>query len=111
VRIARVRPSCSTRAARRLRWRPCPLAIPISTAPDGLPRTGCRPGPRAHRIFHRILLEGCGNPVLLETFDRMSTASEPARDADTAAGVLSQHLTLTAAGPTGCTDHRPVKEA
>jgi len=33
----------------------------------------------AHRIFHRTLLEGCGNPVLLETFDRMWTASELAR--------------------------------
>ncbi|MBW8698472.1 HTH-type transcriptional regulator McbR [Streptomyces sp. MBT84] len=33
----------------------------------------------AHRAFHRTLLEGCGNPVLLETFDRMWTASELAR--------------------------------
>jgi DNA-binding GntR family transcriptional regulator len=33
----------------------------------------------AHRVFHRTLLEGCGNPVLLETFDRMWTASELAR--------------------------------
>ena len=33
----------------------------------------------AHRIFHRTLLEGCGNPVLLETFDRMWTASQLAR--------------------------------
>lgn len=77
----------------------------------------------AHRIFHRTLLEGCGNPVLLETFDRMWTASELARrwstdrnpgrdgaeehrrleeaalarDADTAAELLTHHLTLTAA--------------
>jgi DNA-binding GntR family transcriptional regulator len=77
----------------------------------------------AHRVFHRTLLEGCGNPVLLETFDRMWTASELARrwsahrnrdrdgtdehrrleeavlarDADTAAEVLAQHLTQTAA--------------
>ncbi|NUT47882.1 MAG: GntR family transcriptional regulator, partial [Saccharothrix sp.] len=75
----------------------------------------------AHRVFHRTLLEGCGNPVLLETFDRMWTASELARrwsahrdpgrdgagehrrleeaalarDADTAAEVLVQHLTQT----------------
>ncbi|MFI0863838.1 GntR family transcriptional regulator [Streptomyces smyrnaeus] len=81
----------------------------------------------AHRVFHRTLLEGCGNPVLLETFDRMWTASELARrwsahrvpdrdgaaehreleeaalarDADTAAELLAQHLTLTAAGLTG----------
>ncbi|CAM5349049.1 GntR family transcriptional regulator [Streptomyces chartreusis] len=76
----------------------------------------------AHRVFHRTLLEGCGNPVLLETFDRMWTASELARrwsahrtpgrdgvlehqrleeaalarDADTAAEVLIRHLTQTA---------------
>ena len=80
----------------------------------------------AHRVFHRTLLEGCANPVLLETFDRMWTASELARrwsahrnpdrdgvdehrrleeaalarDADTAAEVLVQHLTQTAAGLT-----------
>ncbi|MFG2007312.1 GntR family transcriptional regulator [Spirillospora sp. NPDC048911] len=80
----------------------------------------------AHRVFHRTLLEGCGNPVLLETFDRMWTASELARrwsalrvpdrdgvaehrrleeaalarDADTAAEVLAQHLTQTAAALT-----------
>ncbi|MER6815483.1 GntR family transcriptional regulator [Spirillospora sp. NPDC000708] len=87
----------------------------------------------AHRVFHRTLLEGCGNPVLLETFDRLWTASELARrlsalrapdrdavaehrrleetalarDADTAAEVLTRHLTLTAAGLTG----RSEKEA
>ncbi|KAB1142504.1 GntR family transcriptional regulator [Streptomyces luteolifulvus] len=91
----------------------------------------------AHRVFHRTLLEGCGNPVLLETFDRMWTASELARrwsayrapdrdhvgehrrleeaalarDAGTAAGVLARHLTLTAAGLAGCTDHEPAQEA
>ncbi|MEV6323535.1 GntR family transcriptional regulator [Nocardia sp. NPDC051787] len=80
----------------------------------------------AHRVFHRTLLAGCGNPVLLETFDRMWTASELARrwsthrnpdrdgadehrrleeaalarDADTAAEILTRHLTLTAAGLT-----------
>lgn len=80
----------------------------------------------AHRIFHRTLLEGCGNPVLLETFDRLWTASELARrwsaqrtpgrdgidehrrleetalarDADAAADLLIQHLTQTAAGLT-----------
>ncbi|WP_053852007.1 GntR family transcriptional regulator [Streptomyces sp. NRRL B-24085] len=76
----------------------------------------------AHRVFHRTLLEGCDNPVLLDTFDRMWTASELARrwsthrnpgrdgvlehrrleeaalarDADTAAELLVQHLTQTA---------------
>ncbi|TQM25464.1 GntR family transcriptional regulator [Nocardia bhagyanarayanae] len=80
----------------------------------------------AHRTFHRTLLEGCRNPVLLETFDRMWTASELtrrwsaqrdpgcdgadehrrleeaalARDADAAAEILTQHLTLTAAAST-----------
>ncbi|WP_063733636.1 GntR family transcriptional regulator [Streptomyces sp. RTd22] len=83
---------------------------------------------RAHRDFHRVLLEGCGNNVLLDTFDRMWMASELARrwsvnrtpdrdiagehlrmeeaalarDADTAAEVLDQHLSLTAAGLTAC---------
>lgn len=33
----------------------------------------------AHRGFHRALLEGCGNSILLETFDRLWTASELAR--------------------------------
>ncbi|RVX40910.1 DNA-binding GntR family transcriptional regulator [Nonomuraea polychroma] len=91
----------------------------------------------AHRVFHRTLLEGCGNPVLLETFDRLWTASELARrfsahrapdrdhvgehrrleeaalarDADTAAEALAQHLTQTAAGLTGCTHDEPAKEA
>jgi DNA-binding GntR family transcriptional regulator len=91
----------------------------------------------AHRVFHRTLLEGCGNPVLLETFDRMWTASELARrwsaqrnpdrdgadehrrleeaalarDADTAAEILAQHLALTAAGLTGRTRHEPAQEA
>lgn len=77
----------------------------------------------AHRVFHRTLLEGCGNAVLLETFDRMWTASELARrwsthrdpdrdgvdehrrleqaalarDADTAAELLAQHVAMTAA--------------
>ncbi|MFD9064584.1 GntR family transcriptional regulator [Kitasatospora purpeofusca] len=80
----------------------------------------------AHRTFHRTLLEGCGNHALLETFDRLWTASELARrwsahrnpgrdgvqehraleeaalarDADTAVAVLNQHLTLTAAALT-----------
>jgi DNA-binding GntR family transcriptional regulator len=84
----------------------------------------------AHRVFHRTLLEGCGNPVLLEGFDRLWTASELARrwsahrtpgrdfigehrrleeaalarDADTAADVLAEHLSQTAAGLTDCTD-------
>ncbi|WP_338759734.1 GntR family transcriptional regulator [Nocardia vulneris] len=78
----------------------------------------------AHRLFHRTLLEGCANAVLLETFDRMWTASELtrrwsaqrnpdrdgveehrrleeaalARDGDAAAEILIRHLTLTATG-------------
>ncbi len=91
----------------------------------------------AHRLFHRTLLEGCGNLVLLETFDRMWTASELARrwsahrnpdrdgllehrrleeaalarDADTAAEVLTRHLTRTAAGLTDRPHHQPANEA
>lgn len=86
----------------------------------------CDAWSEAHRVFHRTLLEGCGNTVLLETFDRMWTASELARrwsahrdpdrdgadehrrleeaalarDADAAAALLVQHLTLTAAALT-----------
>jgi DNA-binding GntR family transcriptional regulator len=77
----------------------------------------------AHRVFHRTLLEGCGNSVLLDAFDRMWTASELARrwstqrnphrdgleehrrleeaalarDADTAAELLARHVATTAA--------------
>ncbi|MER8185902.1 GntR family transcriptional regulator [Kitasatospora sp. NPDC094015] len=80
----------------------------------------------AHRGFHRALLDGCGNPTLLATFDRLWTASELARrwsahrnpdrdgveehrrleeaalarDADRAAAILTQHLTSTAAALT-----------
>lgn len=80
-----------------------------------------------HRQFHRTLIEGCGNGVLLETFDRLWTASELARrwsvtntpmrdfaqehraleeaalsrDADEAAAVLIRHLGQTVAGLTG----------
>ncbi|MDX3852705.1 GntR family transcriptional regulator [Streptomyces sp. AK02-01A] len=76
----------------------------------------------AHRQFHRALLEGCGNPVLLDSFDRMWTASELARrwsgaivperdgtkehsaleeaalsrDAERAADLLSRHVLRTA---------------
>ncbi len=78
----------------------------------------------AHRRFHRTLLEGCGNDVLLATFDRLwidselarrwSTRHNPgrdgiaehraieqaalARDAGLAADLLSRHLSRTAAG-------------
>lgn len=91
----------------------------------------------AHRVFHRTLLEGCGNPVLLETFDRMWTASELARrwsahrnpgrdgaaehrrleeaalarDAGTAAEVLIRHLTLTATGLADSAQHGPGRGA
>ncbi|MCX4814105.1 GntR family transcriptional regulator [Streptomyces sp. NBC_01239] len=90
----------------------------------------------AHRSFHRTLLEGCDNAVLLETFDRMWTASELARrwsshrtpgrdgitehrrleeatlerDADTASELLTQHLTLTATALTDC-PHGPANHA
>jgi len=82
----------------------------------------------AHRLFHRALLEGCGNTILLETFDRMWTASELARrlsvhrtrtpeldiatshhrleqaaldrDADIGSRLLTEHLSATAAALT-----------
>ncbi|TQS44053.1 GntR family transcriptional regulator [Cryptosporangium phraense] len=80
----------------------------------------------AHREFHRALLEGCGNTVLLDAFDRLWLAAELARrwsahgnprrdadaehraleeaalarDADTAARLLNQHLAATAAALT-----------
>ncbi|MEU6147520.1 GntR family transcriptional regulator [Streptomyces sp. NPDC047081] len=83
----------------------------------------------AHRVFHRTLLEGCGNPVLLETFDRMWPVSALARrwsahhdpnrdvvgehrrleaatlvrDADAASEVLARHLTQAAADLDVCT--------
>ncbi|MFI2264206.1 GntR family transcriptional regulator [Streptomyces tubercidicus] len=91
----------------------------------------------AHRVFHRTLLDGCGNPFLLDTFDRMWTASELARrwsahrtpdrefaaehrrleqaalarDPDAAAKVLAQHLTLTAASLTACAHDQTGSEA
>lgn len=81
---------------------------------------------RAHRAFHRALLEGSGNAVLLETFDRMWLAGELARrwsagrvpgrdgiaehrqleeaalarDPDSAAALLARHVALTAAALT-----------
>lgn len=79
-----------------------------------------------HRRFHRTLLEGCDNDVLLGTFDRLFTAGELARrwsvsqapdrdaaaehraleqaaldhDADRAADTLVRHLGLTVAALT-----------
>lgn len=77
----------------------------------------------AHREFHRALLDGCGNAVMLETFDRLWIASELVRvwatgrgperdhaaehagleaaalagDAGAAAGLLARHVSRTAA--------------
>ncbi|GAA3582567.1 GntR family transcriptional regulator [Amycolatopsis ultiminotia] len=77
----------------------------------------------AHHGFHRALLEACGNDILLDTFERLWTASELyrrwsgastpardhlaehaelermalARDGARAAGALVRHLGLTAA--------------
>jgi DNA-binding GntR family transcriptional regulator len=77
---------------------------------------------QAHRDFHRALLDGCENEALLAVFDRLWTATELfrrwsahrtperdyvcehrdleetalARDADHAARLLTEHLTITA---------------
>ncbi|MFE3742461.1 GntR family transcriptional regulator [Streptomyces sp. NPDC059134] len=87
----------------------------------------------AHRRFHRALLEGCGNPVLLDCFDRLWTASELARrwsgavaperdgardhtdleeaalnrNAGRAAELLSRHVLHTAENPTVRPDRPP----
>lgn len=79
---------------------------------------------RAHGAFHRTLLEGCGNAVLMQSFDRLWLAGELARrwaagsapdhvaehrrleeaalarDADTAAALLVRHLAFGVAGGT-----------
>ncbi|MFE3830307.1 GntR family transcriptional regulator [Streptomyces sp. NPDC059092] len=90
----------------------------------------CDEWSEAHRRFHRALLEGCGNPVLLDGFDRLWTASELARhwsgaavperdgvrehraleeaaldrDAARAAGRLARHVLRTAENLTVRTD-------
>jgi DNA-binding GntR family transcriptional regulator len=77
---------------------------------------------QAHHHFHRALLEGCGNEVLLENFERLWLAGELtrhwptvrgperdyltehqqleqaalARDADAAAALLDRHVSRTA---------------
>jgi DNA-binding GntR family transcriptional regulator len=97
----------------------------LARTPGYEPGDGRRVNPhwsRAHHDFHRALLEGSGNAVLLETFDRLWLASELARlwsadrtsdrdfigehrqleeaalarDADTAAALLERHVSLTA---------------
>lgn len=91
----------------------------------------------AHRTFHRTLLEGCDNPVLLDIFDRTWTAGELARrwsahldpsrdgiaehrrleeavlvrDADAAAEVLVRHLAMTAAALTDGTQSETTSRA
>jgi DNA-binding GntR family transcriptional regulator len=52
----------------------------------------------AHHRFHRVLLEGCGNPVLLETFERFWRLTELARRwsalASPAKARLGEHAAL-----------------
>jgi DNA-binding GntR family transcriptional regulator len=55
----------------------------------------------AHRAFHRALLEGCGNEVLLGTFDRLWTASELAR----------RWSALSNPGRDAAAEHRAIEEA
>jgi DNA-binding GntR family transcriptional regulator len=97
----------------------------LARTPGYEPGDGRRVNPqwsRAHRDFHRALLDGSRNAVLLETFDRMWLATELvrhwaadrtpdrdyvgehrqleeaalARDADTATALHEQHLSRTA---------------
>jgi DNA-binding GntR family transcriptional regulator len=56
---------------------------------------------RAHHDFHRALLEGCGNEVLLETFDRLWLASELTRQWSTDSAPQRDYLT----------EHRQLEEA
>lgn len=55
----------------------------------------------AHRRFHRALLDGCGNDVLLAAFDRLWTDSELAR----------RWSTLNNPGRDGTAEHRAIEEA
>jgi DNA-binding GntR family transcriptional regulator len=55
----------------------------------------------AHRLFHRALLAGCGNAVLLETFDRMWIDSELAR----------RWSAISAPGRDAVAEHRAIEEA
>lgn len=81
----------------------------------------------AHHAFHRALLDGCGNPPLLDVFERLWTSSELARlwagflgpvrdhedehrrleeaalarDEDAAARILDLHVSMTAAALVG----------
>jgi DNA-binding GntR family transcriptional regulator len=101
----------------------------LSRTPAYLPDEGPQVNPAwssAHREFHRTLLDGCGNAVLLDVFDRLWAAGELARlwsagraperdalgehrgleeaalarDPDRAAALLDRHLTVTAVGLT-----------
>ncbi|WP_067494907.1 GntR family transcriptional regulator [Actinoplanes sp. TFC3] len=56
---------------------------------------------QAHRGFHRTLLEACGNDVLLDTFDRLWTASELAR----------RWSVVSSPGRDGSAEHRALEEA
>ena len=98
----------------------------LARTPGYEPGDGWRVNPQwsaAHRDFHRALLAGSGNAVLLETFDRLWLATELARlwaaerapdrdylgehrrleeaalarDADKAAAALERHLSQTTA--------------
>ncbi|WP_203829875.1 GntR family transcriptional regulator [Actinoplanes palleronii] len=55
----------------------------------------------AHRRFHRALLDGCGNDVLLATFDRLWTDSELAR----------RWSTVHTPDRDGAAEHRAIEEA
>ncbi|MFD5753226.1 GntR family transcriptional regulator [Streptomyces sp. NPDC127033] len=101
------------------------LARTPSREPDGTYASDA--WSEAHRRFHRALLEGCGNRVLLDGFDRLWAASELARrwsgagvperdvvqehgaleeaalsrDTERAIGLLARHVRHTAPGTSG----------
>ena len=58
----------------------------------------CEEWSAVHHRFHRALLEGCGNAVLLESFERLWTAGELARrwslNADPTRDYLGEHAAL-----------------
>jgi DNA-binding GntR family transcriptional regulator len=58
----------------------------------------------AHHAFHRALLAGCANPVLLDTFERMWDASQLTRIWSVGTGPVRDHVAEHAALERACLD-------